>query len=89
MINIYSKYAWVILLRDKKVITITNAIQILDESKHKPNKIWVNKGNKFQNRSMKLWLEKNDIEMYSMHTEGISVIVQRFIRALKIEFINT
>ena len=47
MINIYSKYAWVILLRDKKVITITNAIQILDESKHKPNKIWVNKGNKF------------------------------------------
>ena len=38
---------------------------------------------------MKLWLEKNDIEMYSMHTEGISVIVQRFIRALKIEFINT
>ena len=47
IINIYSKYAWVIFLRDKKVITITNAIQILDESKHKPNKIWVNKGSKF------------------------------------------
>ena len=47
IINIYSKYAWVIFLRDKKVITITNAIQILDESKQKPNKIWVNKGNKF------------------------------------------
>ena len=37
-----------------KVITITNAFQIiLDESTRKPNKIWVDKGNEFYNRSMK------------------------------------
>ena len=46
-------------LKDKKGITITNAFQkILDESKRKPNKIWVDKGSEFYNRSMKSWLEK-------------------------------
>ena len=28
-------------------------------SKRKPNKIWVDKGNKYYNRSMKSWLEKS------------------------------
>ena len=42
VIDIFSKYAWVILLKDKKGITITNAFQkALDESNHKPNKMWV------------------------------------------------
>ena len=30
--------------------------------------------------SMKSWLEKNEIEMYSTHNEGKSVVVERFIR---------
>ena len=43
-IDIFSKYAWVIPLKDKKGITITNAFQkILKESNRKPNKIWVDK----------------------------------------------
>ena len=54
VIDIYSKYSWVIPLNDKKCITITNAFQkILDESNRKPNKIWVDKGSGFYNRSMK------------------------------------
>ena len=62
VIDIYSKYTWVILLKDKKGITIANAFQkILKESNRKPNKIWVDKGSKFYNRSIKSWLEKNDI----------------------------
>ena len=48
LIDIYSKYAWVIPLKDKKGITISNPFQkILNESKHKPNKIWVDRGTKF------------------------------------------
>ena len=71
------------LWRDKKGITITNASQkMLNESKCKPNKIWVDKGSKFYNRSMKSWLEKNDIEVYSMYNEGKSVVAERFIRKL-------
>ena len=42
VIDIFSKYAWVVPLKDKKGITITNAFQkILKESDRKPNKIWV------------------------------------------------
>ena len=48
VIDIYSKYAWVIPLKDKKLNTITNAFQKrLDESNRKPNKIWVNKSSEF------------------------------------------
>ena len=80
VIDIYSKDAWVILL----LVPITNAFQkILDESNHKPNKIWVDKGIEFYNRSMKSWLEKNAIEMYPAHNEGKSVIGERFIRTLQ------
>ena len=71
-------------LKDKEVITITNVFQnILDESKCKPNKIWADKGSEFYNRSMKRWLEKDVIEMYSAHREGRSVIADRFIRTLR------
>ena len=82
--HIYSKYAWVIPLKDKKGVTITNGFQkILDESKRKPNKICVDEGNKFYNRSMKSFSQNNDIKMYSTHNEGKSVVAERFIRTLK------
>ena len=64
VIDIYSKYTSVIPLKDKKGIIITNAFEnILDKSKHKQNKIWVDKEREFYNRSMKLLLQNNDIEM--------------------------
>ena len=45
VIDIYSKYAWIIPLKDKKGNSITNAFQnVLEESNHRPNKIWVDKG---------------------------------------------
>ena len=84
VIDIYSNYTWVIALKEQKRITITNVFQkILDESNCKPNKIWVDKGSEFCNRSMKSRLEKNDIETYSTHNEEKSVIAERFIRTLK------
>ena len=83
VIDIYSKYAWVVPLKDKKGVSIVNAFQsILKKSKRKPNKIWVDKGSEFYDRSMKSWLEKNDIEMYSTHNEGKSVVTERFIRTI-------
>ena len=48
VVDIFSRYAWFIPLKDKKGITITNAFQkILDESNRKANKIWVDKGVNF------------------------------------------
>ena len=43
--DIFNKYAWIIPLKDKKDVTIVNAFQIiLDDSKRKPNKTWVDEG---------------------------------------------
>ena len=71
-------------LERKKGITITDGFQkILDESNRKRNKIWLGKGSKLYNRPLKLWLEKNGIERYSMHNAGKSVIAEIFIRTLK------
>ena len=80
IIDIYDKYPWVISLKDKKGITINNIFQkLLDESNHKPNKIWVDKG-EFCDRWMKSFLQNNDIEIHLMHNEGKSVVAERFIR---------
>ena len=57
--------------------------KILDDSKRKPDKIWVDKGSEFYNRSMKSWLQDNDIVMYATHNEGKSVVDERFIKTLK------
>ena len=70
VIDVFSKYVWVVPLKDKKGVTITNAFQkILKESDRKPNKIWVDKGSKFYNSSFKKWLKDNNIKMYSTHKD--------------------
>ena len=82
--DIFSKYAWVIPLKDKKGISIVNAFQkILKESNRKPNEIWLDKGSEFYNNSFKKWLGDIVIEIYSANNEGKSVIAERFIRTLK------
>ena len=72
VIDIFSKYAWVVPLKDKKGISIVNDFQkILKESDRseakskgcKPNKTRVHKGSEFYNNSFKKWLKDNDIEM--------------------------
>ena len=102
VIDIFSKYVWVVPLKDKKGVTIVNAFQtILDDSmelhsrgieakykRRKPNKIWVYKESEFYNNSFKKWLKDNDKEMYSTHNERKSVVIERFIRTLKITFTN-
>ena len=82
--DIFSKYSWVVPLKDKNGASIVNAFQkILDDSNRKPNKIWVDKGSEFYNNSFKKWLKDNDIEMYSIHNEGKSIVAERFIGTWK------
>ena len=83
-IDLYSKYGFVITLKDKKGISIVNAFnKIIKQSNRKPNKIWVDQGGEFYNNVFKKWLSDNDIIMYSTYNEGKSVVAERFIRTLK------
>ena len=90
----YSKYPFVIPLKDKKGVSIVNAFnKIIKQSNRrakgisaqhvKPNKIWVDQGGEFYNNVFEKWLSDNDINMYSTYNEGQSVVAERFIRTLK------
>ena len=84
VIDLYSKYALVISLKDKKGISVTNGFnKIIKQSHRKPNKIWVDQGGEFYNNIFKKWLSDNDIIMYSTYNEGKSLAAERFIRTLK------
>ena len=84
VIDLLSKYAFVVPLKDKKGTSITNAFnKIIKKSNRKPNKIWVDQGGEFYNRDFKKWLSSNDIIMYSTYNEGKSVVAERFIRTLR------
>ena len=82
MYNLFSKYAWIEDLKEKRGISIVNAFQKII-SKRKPNKTWVNQGGEFYNVLSKRFLKINNIEMYSTYNEGKSVVAERFIRTLK------
>ena len=84
VIDLYSKYAFVIPLKNKKGISIVNAFdKIIKQSNRKPNKIWVDQGGEFYNNVFENCLSDNDIIMYSTYNEGKSVVAERFIRTLK------
>ena len=84
LIDLYSKYAFVVPLKDKKGISIVNAFdKIIKQSERKPNKIWVDQGSELYNNNFKKWLSDNNVIMYSTYNEGKSVVAERFIRTLK------
>ena len=84
VIDIFSKYALFVPLKDKKRYQITKVFEkFLDSSNRKPNKIWVDEGSKLCNTSMKLWLQDIDVELYLAHNDQKFVVAERFDRTLK------
>ena len=62
-IDLFSKYAWVVPIKDKKGTSIVNAFQKIISEGRKPNKIWVDQGGEFYNNLFKRFLKINNIEM--------------------------
>ena len=72
------------------LLLIVNAFQkTLNDSKRKPNKIWADKRIEFYNRSMKSWLDKSNIVMYSLNNEKKSAVAERFIGTFKKKIMST
>ena len=68
-IDLCSKYAWVVPLKDKKGISIVNAFQKIISERRKPNKIWVDQSGEFYNNIFERFLKINNIQMYSTYNE--------------------
>ena len=82
-IDLFSKYAWVVPIKDIKGTSIVNAFKKIISKGRKPNKIWVDQGSEFYNNTFKHFLKINNIDMYSTYNERKSVVAERFIRTLK------
>ena len=86
--DVFTKHACIkpFLKKKKKDKTVLNAfIEIVNESNRKPNKLWVDQGREFYSKLTHEWLDNNDILMYSIHSEGKSVMAERFIKTLKVK----
>ena len=84
VIDVFSKFAWAIPLKDKKGLSITNTFaDIIKKYKRKPKYLSVDKGSEFYNKTFKDWLLQNDIELYSTFNEGKAVVIERFNKTLK------
>ena len=83
VIDFFTKYKWV---KDKNGKTVLNAfVEIVNEAKRKPNKLWIDQRNKFYNKFMQEWLGNNYILMDSTYSKGNSVNTERFITTLEAE----
>ena len=69
------------LLTNKKTKKILDGfIGIVNESKRKSKKLWVGQGREFYNKLMRKWLDNNDVLIYSIYNEDMSVVAERFLR---------
>ena len=81
-IDVFSKYAWAIPLKNKKGLTICEAFnQILNN--RKPIKLHTDQGSEFYNKDFKALLKKQNIKIYSTKSELKACVVERFNRTLK------
>ena len=77
VIDIFSKYGWIIPLKNKEGKTVASALKTIFKER-KPEKMWVDKGKEFYNKDV-----KGLIELYSTENEEKSSVVERWIRTMK------
>ena len=89
VIDIFTKYAWAIPLKNKSGLSITNGFKlVLDENpqggseSRKPEKLWVHRGSEFYNKTFKSLLKEYETELYSTYSDLKAVFIERFNRTL-------
>lgn len=84
VIDVFSKYAWAIPLKDKRGNTILEALKRIF-MKRKPLKLWVDQGGEFYNKNVLKYLDDMKIHIYSTYGESHNAVIERFNRTLKTE----
>ena len=79
VIDTFSKYGWIVPLKNKKAQTIVKALkEIFKESGRRPDKLWTDKGTEFFNKDV-----KDLVYLYATENEEKSSIAERWIRTMK------
>ena len=83
VLDLFSKYGWVVPLKNKKGETDAKAFKTIFKEGRKPQYLWTDKGKKYYNKNMKKLLEKNDITLYSTESEEKSCACERWNRTIE------
>ena len=83
VIDTFSKYGWIIPLKNKKGETMVKAFKTIFEEGRTPGKLWTDKGREFYNKDMDDLRKLHKIELYSTENEEKSSIAERWIRTMK------
>ena len=79
VIDLFSKYAYSVLLKSKKADVVIEAFRMLFKTR-KPTKLWTDLGSEFISKDFKSFLKENNIELYHVFNEGKANVIERFNR---------
>ena len=81
-IDVFSKYAWVVPLKNRTGLSLVEAFKTILASGRKPEKIITDQGTDFFNKHFKALLEDEEIELYNTYDETKASVVERLIRTM-------
>ena len=82
-IDVFSKFAWIVPLKNKTGSALVEAFKVILESDRKPQKIQAYQGTEFFNRPFKALMKQEDIQLYNTYNEKKASVVERLICTLK------
>ena len=82
VIDVFSKFAWVVPLKNKDGLSVTQAFQKILGNR-KPKKLQTDKGKEFYNKHFKDLMKKHSIHLYSTNSDFKASVIERFNRTLK------
>ena len=84
IIDVFSKYGWIVPLKDKKTESVSSAFDLIfKKSKRKPEMLWTDKGSEFISKHFKEFLKKNNVKLYHTENKEKSSIVERWNKTMK------
>ena len=83
VIDVFSKYGWIVPLKNKQGENVKEAFKSIFKNGRKPEYLWTDKGSDFYNKHVKYLLANNKITLYSTENEEKSTVVERWNRTIK------
>ena len=83
VLDVFSKFGWIVPLKDKKGETVAEALKTILKEGRKPQYLWTDKGKEYYNKHVKELLDKNKITLYSTENEEKSSVCERWNRTIK------